>query len=214
MPPLSDTNTVRVTVAEFLELSLGSTVLRAGQSTNVPIEIESPLPVTNVQFSIATDLSRLRNFSLSGLASGVLAYSIQQSDPQHLIVSFTLQPASFVAATVLGHLDFEATAGQVSAFVPLRVLDLAAYEPSGITVPATLPIDGRVTVVGNEPLLEAMPQHTLILHGVPGSAYRIESTTDLSAPAWQPAAQGMLSGFSQVINVPAATMLFYRVVQP
>ena len=217
VPPLSDSKTINIAVSEFVQLSLGSAIARAGQTGAVSIGIESPVPVMNIQFQLDTDLNRLVSFALRDLSSAVEATSIQQPDPQHLSFAFTLQPTASHAGTVLATLEFRAAANQTSAFVPLRVLDLSARQPSADAVAATLPVDGRVTVIAIESLLEATVsgngQRSLTLYGVPGSPYVIQSTGNYID--WQTFRQGTLTDFLKPIDVaPSSPAIFYRVVQP
>ena len=217
VPPLSDSRIVRVTVSDFLQLSLGSTILRAGQIGSIPIQIESPVAVTHIQFQLNADLNRVVSFSFRDLSSVVLASSIQQPDGQHLLLAISLQPSTFPSGSMLARLEFQAAANQSSAFIPLRVLDLSGRQSSGDGIAAPLAVDGRVAVIANESLLEAnlsgAGQRSLTLYGIPGAPYLIQSTVDQST--WQTFSPRTLTGISEVIDLPSnGAAIFYRVVQP
>ena len=101
----------------------------------------------------------------------------------------------------MAHLQFLAISNQTSAFVPLRVSDANAYQANGALVPRILAHDGRITVIGAAPLLEALlstnETRTIVLYGTPGKSYAVESSTNLVNPAWTLFGQGILTNQSR-----------------
>lgn len=210
-PPLSHSNSFRVSVGDYLQLSLGSTVLRAGQTGSVSIEIETVATVTNLELNLGTALDQLTNFSLQNVAPG-LQSSIQPVAPDRL--RLILSPG-FPATGILARLQFEALANQTSAFVPLRMLDLIA-RPSTTTLAG----DGRVAIIAGQSLLEALHstngQRPIVLYGIPGEPYRLQSTLSFTPSAsWTTEWEGTLTNLWHVLDQPPANpTIFYRATQP
>jgi hypothetical protein len=79
-------------------------------------------------------------------------------------------------------------------------------QPDGTLARNFAPQSGRVVVVGNEPLLEAVPtgpqEATLVLYGKPGPNYRILTCTSLDGCApWQTFWQGNQADLFQTIPI-------------
>jgi hypothetical protein len=220
VPPLSATNQFVVVVADYFELSLGSAVMSAGQSTNVSVDIMTSTRVTNVDFVLNAPASRLTSLDLELEPSLNLSLLMQPVTPDN--TRFTVQALSgnFLAATQhIGQLNFTAVPNQQSAFVPLLISSLMATQPSGQPVPKTLADHGRAVVVGQELLLEPILSSNqlcnLVLYGQPGTNYRIETSPEPNGPVWTPAWQGTLSNLFLTINGIATTnqTLFFRARQ-
>ncbi len=220
VPPLSATNTFSILVGDFTELTLGSTVVRAGETGRVAITMTSSVGVTNLSFELNADRARITNFALAAIApdfSGLL----QPLAPDRSALEFGVpsgQPA--IGTRSLADLQFNTVTNQTSAFVPLSAARFLALQGNGVRVPGTLINDGRVVVIGAEPLLEALPstngQRSLILYGRPQTTYTLEFSTDLlNAAAWQTAWRGTLINLSQRFDHLPETnrTLFYRAIE-
>ena len=111
--------------------------------------------------------------------------------------------------TVMPSNSLSSPAAAQSALAPLFSSNVTSVQSNGIPITTTLTNSGRVVVLGNEPFLEALPstnqQSLLILHGLPGTAYVVESTSDEgSSKQWQTVWSGTMTNLSQVIH-PAGT---------
>lgn len=117
---------------------------------------------------------------------------------------------------VLANLRFNSVSNQISAFVPLGVHDVTAIQADGNPVPRTLANDGRVVVVGDASLLEALVQtngqRTLILYGITNRIFALESTTNLmDSSAWTTVLQTSSTNLFQVFDVSQTNgVIFFR----
>lgn len=84
-------------------------------------------------------------------------------------------------------LHFSTVSNQTSAFVYLNLDNTVGQQPDGTEVRNFAAQSGRLVIIGEQPLLEAIPgangQHEVILYGKPGGTYTIHST-----PVLEPAA--------------------------
>src|SRR6185503_7287438 len=101
-----------------------------------------------------------------------------------------------------------ALAGQVSSFTPLTLGNIGAARSSPGTPPSALLNDGRVVIIGTQPLVEAFynnnGQPGLMLYGKAGHTYQVEGTSDLgNSSSWSPVmAPTVLSTMSQMVPLP------------
>ncbi|MEY2407977.1 MAG: hypothetical protein QOF48_647, partial [Verrucomicrobiota bacterium] len=216
-PPLSTTNVFRVTVGDFVEMALGSAVIRSGQTGSVPLNMVSTAYVTNLNSLLLTADDRLGSLGLSMLAPELGAGTLLPQGPDTSRLSLGAAPGqSLQGNRLLGEISFVGTSRQ-SAFVPLILDNITATRQTGGPIARTIANAGRVVIIGNEPLLEAMistnHQRYLILYGEPGGGYVVESSPLPGGPGpWQVTWQGSLSNLSQTIQPPAATnsTIYYR----
>ncbi len=217
VPPLSTTNTFRVVVGDFVELGLGAAVIRSGQTGSVPINVLASAHVTNLNALLFSAEDRLGSLGLSLTAPELSAGSlvVQGQNTQELNLGVVPGQTLF-GGKILGQLNFTGISTQ-SAFVPLIITNLIAMRPSGEPVPRTLGGEGRVVVIANEPLLEALlstnQQRSLVLYGKPGAGYVIQTTTQPNNPLlWQTVWQGSLTNLTLPLPAPGNSngTLYYR----
>lgn len=218
-PPLIATNTFYVTVDDFMEMMLGSAVLRSGQTGTVPVQIVSTVGLTNVESMLVTPENRLADLSLLTVAAQLQPASLQMQGPGTARLGFHTQPGqSLMSSQLVAHLQFTAVSTQ-SAFVPLILHSLTANQSNGVAVARTIPGAGRVVVIAEEPLLEAQvftnSQRQLVLYGPPGPGYVVQKSTEPASPAaWQTAWEGSLTNLYQVIPATGGGSIFYRAIRP
>lgn len=216
MPPFSATNGFSILVGDFVELTLGGTVLQAGQSGSVPVTAFSSAAVTNLSFLLEAPEERLTNSALQFVAPGISGSLLTNGANQSLVTFEAASGQPILGTLPLGSLTFAATSNQPSAFVALNISSLAATQGNGVPVPGTIANNGRVVVVGAAPLLEAFlhtnRQGGLVLYGNPGVTYFLESTTNLSdAASWGLEWQGRLNDLFQVFDLNNTNQtIFYR----
>ena len=215
VPPLSATNSFSVLVADYLELSLGSTVLRPGQAGSVPVTMTSSTGVTNLSFVLEAPEERLTNFVLQTSSPDVSA-ALEQSGADHWSINYSAAGQALMGPQALGSLAFTVSSNQTSAFIALKVSSLAAVQANGVPLPRTIGNNGRVAVVGAAPLLEALIQtnsgRTLTLYGIPQTNYSLESTVaPTDATSWRVEWQGPLTNLFQVFVLSDTNRaIFYR----
>jgi hypothetical protein len=217
IPALSRSNTFSIIVGDYLEVVLGRAIVQSGQTSSVPVSVETSTSVTNVSVIVDVPSAHLTNATLTGLAPGVTA-ALQPAGPDH--VQLRLSAASALpSGQPLANLGFVAPSNQPSAIVPLLVSGAQALQANGVAVPRVVGVDGRVVVVSAQPLLEALiatnGQRMLVLYGRSNVTYDIESTTSLNPTVvWTFYWRGGVTNLVQPVVPNTGQRLFYRARRP
>jgi hypothetical protein len=215
-PPLSDSKSFTVIVGDYLNLALGSTVVRAGEGGSVPVSLIASGGLTNLIFTVELEADRLTGFALRSLAPRVVASSVQ-SGAAGPVISLAAEPgAPFSADTPLAELAFTARADQTSKFVALRPRNTVARADT-YTFANLTAHDGRVTVVAEQPLLEGVLQadgtRRLLLYGKPWIGYQVQAATALGGPgAWANWQRVPMTNLTQALEdlPPSLSGLYFR----
>ncbi len=207
---------------EFLALSMGSTVMRIGQSGSVPLSFNSSMGVSDFSLELGLKPDYLSNLTLQALAPEInpatVAFTAQSNGIT--VLSFKTQVGqSLLGSRVIGQFSFTSIPGKPSAFVPLQLRQIVAKKPDNSAVGTLIAQSGRAVLIGNESLLEMTGNNGnrgLILYAKPNSAYALEYTTSLSKPtSWTRLTPVVVT--SLVTPLPgvssASSQLFYRAVE-
>lgn len=203
-------------ILDFTDCALGESVVYAGQSTSLPVYLWSYASLTGVVAAIEAPQAR---FPVVNITPGAVeTVAVAWTGPNRLQVR--LSPRSnqlFTNQVVAARLEFQAAGQQASAVVPLTVVDLQAIRPGGTAVESRSAQNGRIVVVGEQPVLEALPvdpgNRSLLLYGQAGVRYGIESTPSLSAGlAWTATLWVSMTNIVQRIDglTPTDSDRFYR----
>ncbi|PYL00358.1 MAG: hypothetical protein DME19_05355 [Verrucomicrobia bacterium] len=216
-PSLSATQSFTVIVSDYSVLTVGTNLVRTGQSGSVPITVFASAGLTNLAFALDVDTNRLSAFTLSGAGPQVGLASVQAVSSNRIQIAFGSTTAAFQGQMKLADLNFIALSNQTSAFVFLQPTNIQATEAGAAALTNVFVNGGRVVVIGNEPLLEAQltaeGTRNLVLYGKPGSSYQLEYSGDLSgANNWTNWVRVPLTNLFQVIeNVdPNGPDVFFR----
>jgi hypothetical protein len=220
----SDNSSREVSVFNYgdnqLELTVGSTALRSGDSGRVPVTLFSLAPLTNVQLVVGFPANRLTNWTIEPTLRGDVL--VTNGNQLYLDFAPSNQQAFFLTQE-LGHVSFTAVRDQPSAFLELPIADATGTRIGGTDAPRKFLQDGEVVVINSNPLLRARLaqsnnayRESLTLYGLPGTNYVIESTTDLDPPVvWTPVDSltppGFMMSIGDLENTNAA--IFYRARQ-
>jgi Putative Ig domain len=213
IPPLSATQqfsvVVRDTLSDF-ELSIGSVTVLAGESNAVAIALKSGLELSRVDFVLEVPETKLSNLVLRAVSPEIASVLLLPLGPDLAGISVDFDPAlAQTGLRTLAELGFTAVPGTNSAIVPLHLMELSGRTVSGLALSNAAPHDGRVFLVGSQPILEAYRlangQVGLSLHGRPGRSYTVESTRDLSGSPWQPASSWLQTNLVQILEGATAT---------
>jgi hypothetical protein len=191
------TNTFNIIVDDYLELSLGQSLLQVGQTSSVPVTLVTTRGLTNLQALIQVPADHLGSLALVGVASELGSATLQQQTTDVWKMDFVSAPGQQLQGTQeLAHLSFLAVPNH-SAFVPLIVSEVITnLAVDGSSIWRTLTSDGRAVVVGQDSLVEALPLTNgfpnLILYGVPGVSYEMLYSPVPQAAAWQSVWQGTM----------------------
>jgi hypothetical protein len=181
-----------------LDLTIGTTALRAGDSGGVPVTLFSLAPITNLQFAFDFPSNLLGNWSAQPIQSS--GGNAAVSNNSRVYVTFVPTNQAFFKTQVLGQVNFTAIPNQPSAFLPLNIAAAAGPRPDGSDSPVQTYHDGEVAVIRTNPLLRiyggSSGAESLTLYGLPGTNYSIEFATNLNPPvAWSPAVGVNLTNF-------------------
>ena len=209
---------VLVVVEDYLEVDLGASAAQAGQIVSLPVTMDSSSGVTNLVFAVQWPEGRFANATLSALAPSIASGTLQ-SQGTNILVSVQTKPGRAINGSAqIAQLNFQAVAGQQSAFVPLAISGMAATAANGERYSNYLPGSGEVVVVGNAPLLRgAQPSglsQSLTLYGTVGRNYELQyNTNGLSAATWQPALSYLQTNIAQTVVVTSPSpVVFYRLL--
>ncbi len=218
--PLSATRVFTVTVREYLELTLGSTVMDVGTRTNVALELITSTLLTNVDLTVSFSASRLNTLSLSNLIPAVADASLDTSSPGQARITLAALPGQTLSGTQLvARLHFNATPGQGSAFVALPMNSVSGARSQPGLAPGVVLNSGRAVVVNGQALLEAASASPALLtvYGKPGTNYVIETTATPATPAswttWQLLALTNITETVPAIPITNSPLIFYRARQ-
>jgi hypothetical protein len=223
-PTLSVTGQFQVFVQDTrndFTVHLGTTNTSAGQSASLPLELESGSDLTRVTFLLELTDPHLINLELHPFGEEVLAASLEPLGDGLFRVQMRLDPARTQSGIrPVGRLQFDTVQLGRSAAVRLEVDGLAGERLGGEVILNGAARAGRVFVVENEPLLEAVPGAapgaiSLTLFGKPGARYRLLRSASLSpSSVWSTDHVFELTTSSAVVSrrVEAAAAAYYRAV--
>jgi hypothetical protein len=212
-----------VFVKDYVEVTAGSTITLVGETNSVPLDVFSSAELLDLRYALHFPPDQLGNLWLEPLMPGRATASMQAAGADTIAFTFTALPGQSLQGTQrLARLHFTAPAGQNSGFAPLRLDSMSAEVAAAGVEPTQLVADGRVVVVGSQPLLEARyrtaTQREVTLYGRRATTYVIEvSTNQMAAGSWRtrgtiPAASMTNLTQSIILNTPAPPV-FYRVRQ-
>ena len=217
-PSQQEVQQVVVIVRDFLELDLGAAAAEGGQNVNLPLTVASSSGVANLVFAVQWPEGRFTNATLSVTAPQIASGTLQRKGTNLLIRVKTLPGQAISGSTQIAQLNFQAVAGQGSAFVPLAISHVAAATATGDLYQNTIPRNGEVVVVDDAPLLRGAQSsglsRSLTLFGKVGRNHELQyNTNGFSAAAWHPVMSYLQTNVAQTVDVTSSSpMIFYRLV--
>jgi hypothetical protein len=206
---------------DFLALELGTAVVAAGESGELPISLRAGLGVAALSFTLNLPTNRLVNLALAPVAPEIDTASIETLAPERVRLRLATAAGQTIAgARSLAQLRFTAAAMQSSAFLPLQPLNLEAHKADGSGVVTLLTVGGRITVVADQPLLEATRQSDgtrgLLLYGKPGTIYQLQQAASLVPPVqWNNTVRVPLNRLVELVSPlsPTPNPMFVRAME-
>jgi len=92
-PSLSATQAFGVRVGDYLEIGLGSAVMRVAESGAVPLPLYASAASRDPHFTLKIQPGDLRDLVLSDLSAAIEAVAVQSVDTETWLFSFTNGPA-------------------------------------------------------------------------------------------------------------------------
>jgi hypothetical protein len=217
-PDASTQETILITVSDYLDLALASMPVQTGQTTSLPLTTVSNDGITNLVFTLNWPGDRLINPTLNFNAP-VAGGTLQNQGTNLVIQLWTTQGDVLIGTNQFAQINFQAAAGQPSAFLELPVSSLSANKTDGTTFANVTSEPGAVVVVGTNPLLRpqfsASQGRALTLYANPGTDYQLQYATDLTSPvSWQPLQDYQPTNIEQTVNLDSMSpVIFYRLMQ-
>jgi len=218
-PPLSATQQFTVVVYpvayEFL-VSFGSTNLLVGGTSSVPVVLTTQLPLTNITVVLDTPTNSLTDLAMVAVSREVIATLLQPLGASQYGISLTLNPALTPGDTrTLAQLAFASVPQDHSAIVLLRVLEPSGLQADGQAAAKPAAANGRVIIVGKEPVMDASPGTNaslmLTLYGNPGASYEVDYKASLLGADWQYGWRAPMTNLYEAFAVNASLpQIFYR----
>jgi hypothetical protein len=178
-------------LADILSLDIGSTALRAGQTGVVPIHLLASTNLSSLDFDFTLPTNHLTNVALQLTSPALKSGTLKQTSPGLWHVALAIQPGGLVQSTQqVAQINFLAVSNQLSSFVPFVLQDIDARRPDASPITTIFAHSGRVVVVAEQPLLEAVfgsdGAREMAIYGKPGAYYEILVATNLANPiAWK-----------------------------
>jgi hypothetical protein len=198
-------------------ISLGTGVMLAGGSGSVPITLDSQGALIGLSFLLNLPTNLFTAMSVQPTTPALNAASLSALSANAVQLSFTAASGQNLQGNQqIAQLNLTAASNQSSAFVPLwPQAPQGANAGAGVTnVFSVQP--GRAIIIGRQPLLEMQlvgGSRDLVLYGIPGQSYQIQSVTDLARPeGWSDLLRVPMTNLTQVIpNLdPAPAAVFFR----
>jgi hypothetical protein len=186
VPPASSSRSFTVAVDEFTETSLGEAILLAGENGFVSLALVSTAGLTNLLAEVTVPAFGLTPPQLGGISPLVASSTLQDLGAGRYRVSLVSQPGQSIrGSNILAQLHFGTMADQSSAFLPLSLANITARQPDGSAVGTTFTRDGRVVIIGEQPLLDLVPSGEALrlrLFARAGDTYDLESASAVTGP--------------------------------
>ena len=215
---LSSTQTFAVVIQDNVSLLLGTAIVATNSIGELPISIYASTGVTNLQVTLTYPSDQLTNLFFTPGNASVGNVSITPiSRGQTAINIPTISGQSLSGLQSLGSIGFVTRNTPKTSIVYLQISPVGALKSNGATVSQELGGIGRVTIVGQDSMLEGFSTNgvrNLVLYGPVGAGYVVQASTSVgSAGNWSDTAGAVTMGsLSQTVQFPqdANSAVFYR----
>ena len=164
-------------------VSVGEGAMLVGSTGAVPISVNSQSAVTGLSFVLNFPNHLFTAISVQSAEGAVTGASLSVLSPGSVRINLsTGAGANFQGSAQVAWLNLTTATNQPSSFVPI-----SPQSPAGTNADASLVGDfsltpGRAVIIGAQSLLDLQPASgalNLVLYGIPGDSYQIQSTTNL-----------------------------------
>jgi hypothetical protein len=206
----SFTLTVRNALPDFA-VNLGSTNVFAGESNALPLVLVSGVSLTNVVLQIDIPPGHLQGVFLNPLVPDLHSAELIPLGGARHELRLGFDPTQIQnGVRRVGELSFGTESNQPSAFVRLPLSSPVGRRLNGQVLTQAGAKGGRVVIVQDQPVLEALPGGELEIFGLPGVTYWLESSATLP-PQWSPVLPLFFTNnVRHPVVLPAQDGVFYR----
>jgi hypothetical protein len=179
----------------------------------------SGIELGDIRFVVNQPVTALTNLNLLPVAAELASATLTPLAANRSQLVFTPQAGqSFLGDEALALLRFTALASGPSVVLPLQFTNVEVRRIDGTLINLISTGDGRVFVVGGEPLLDVHPpllgNHRLTLYGQPGHIYQILASPAAAGAPWNSVTNATLTGESKSVQLPAGPgSTFYRAAE-
>ncbi len=205
-------------VGDYFSLAVGSGIAQTGHSGSLPIQMLAGIGITNLTVQLQLPTADFSSLSVQLISGQLGSASLQVVNPG--LVSINLGAGfaqNLQGAQELAQLNFTVATNISSAFVPVTPLSLQVSNVDGSVTTNYQAQAGQLVIVGQRPLLEALPptpagDFGVAVYGNPGTNYELQYTTNLANPAWQNFLSLPLTNLMEVFFFPGTNVpgIFYR----
>jgi hypothetical protein len=187
-----------------------------GETSSVPVALQSSLPLTNITTLVQVPTARLTNLTLLSASPEILSTLLQPLGTGQYAITLSLNPAlSPGNSRTLAQLGFTAVLQTNSAIAILGLSQLSALQADGQTAAKPEAFGGRVFIIGSQPLLDAWlgtnASRMLTLYGNPGASYQIAYNTNLLLTNWLPVWRVPMTNQYRIFGADQSSpQIFYR----
>jgi hypothetical protein len=215
---LSSTQSFTVVTADNVSVLLGATVAATNSIGSLPLSIYASAPVTNLQFTLTYPSDQLANPSFTPENASVGTASVTPLSPGQAQVNVPILPGqTLTGLQSLGAINFATRNTSKTSIAYVQTSPTGVLKTDGTTVGQEFGSLGRVTIVGQDSMLEGFSTNgvrNLVLYGPVGAGYIVQSSAGLSTVGnWSDTAYAVtMNGLSQVVQIPldGSSAIFYR----
>jgi hypothetical protein len=190
-------------VKECLEPTLGTLILPVGQTGRLPVNLVTSEQLTNLTMKLDLPVGRLINPTADAhedMTNVIVAAWVEPGTNAPYLIGLAASSNAWMTGTQqVAWLYLTASpTNEHSMFLTVTISDFLGTRLDGALVRNEDTQIGRVVVLTDEPLLEALRGTNglpaLMLYGTEGTNYVLRSTTDLGdTPPWQTNWQGAVT---------------------
>ena len=206
-PPLSAMQRITVRVDHYLQIGLGTNVVKPGQLGVMPVTVYSSAAIGGmyVRFKVRPD-SALKEWKWIDAPGGGCSGLLWVEDASTIWLVFQDCPASlFPGLGLMGHLQFQASA-TFEGLVRMEVDQVWGLDSNLAEITDLGVFSGRLAVMDEAPVLDLVRNKqgnpSLVLYGRAGRHYELETrSSGLVNPAWIPLGRILLNRDVQTLGM-------------
>ena len=179
---------IRTFGREFLLVSAGQLILEQGEAGSIPLSIASSEGVTDITFGLRIPTNRLSNLTLQTIAPEIQSAQFVPVDSSSYGIEITTRAGTAIQGTQeVARLHFVAVSNAPPSFNIIQPFEIEGSRIEGTPYARGLARNGRVIVVGDQPLLEALllpaDVRDVMVYCRPGATINLE-TSLISSGGW------------------------------
>jgi hypothetical protein len=216
-PAMNISETVAISITDFLFFNVGSASVPSGGATKLPLIVSSSSTITNLQIILNWPGNQLVNPTLT-FYSPVVSGSLQKLNGQLVVQLQTAPNNPLIGTNLVGQINFQAVSGMSSSIYSIPMSTAAGSMANGANYNNIVAPPGEVVVVGSSPLLRTQLTtnggRSLKVYANSGT-YQLQYTTSLNSPVvWTTLSTYAQTNLTQITALNSTNAsIFYRLHQ-